>query len=165
VEHYLGKYQLRTYLKALPKRPGFSQVETLGIVRDADYSAGSAFQSVCDALRHATLAVPERPGQIAGSRPRVGGLILPGGERAGMLEDICLDVVQSDFAIPCVDRYFQCLADQNDRQPHHRAKARVRVWLASQVEPDLRLGEAAEKGYWPWDAPAFNALKAFLQDL
>jgi hypothetical protein len=165
VENYGGKDQLRTRLKALPTRPGFSQVVTLGIVRDADNSPASAFQSVCDALRTTSLVVPERPAQMAGGSPRVGVLILPGGEMSGMLEDVCLDAVQTDFAMPCVDSYFQCLSEKNRRQPNNRAKARVHVWLASQVEPDLRLGEAAEKGYWPWDAPAFGALKAFLLGL
>lgn len=162
VENYSGKYQLRTRLKALLTRPGFSQVVTLCIVRDADNSAASAFQSVCDALRNAGLAVPERPSQMAGGSPEVGVLILPGGERPGMLEDLCLDAVQADFAMLCVDRYFQCLSEKNHRQPNNLAKARVHAWLASQVEPDLRLGEAAEKGYWPWNAPAFGALKTFL---
>lgn len=36
------------------------------------------------------------------------------------------------------------------------------VWLASEVEPEKRLGEAAEAGYWPWTSPAFDALRQFL---
>ncbi len=45
------------------------------------------------------------------------------------------------------------------------AKARVHAWLASQIEPDKRLGEAAKAGYWPWDSPGFDRLKQFLQAL
>lgn len=162
VENYSAKPQLRRYLKALRTRPGFSQVVTLCIAQDADNSAASAFQSVCDASRNAGLAAPERPSQMAGESPCVGVLILPDGERPGMLEDLCLDAVKADFAIPCVDRYFQCFSEQNHRQPNNIAEARVHAWLASQVVPDLRLGEAAEKGYWPWTAPAFGAFKTFL---
>jgi hypothetical protein len=34
--------------------------------------------------------------------------------------------------------------------------------LASRPRPGLRLGEAAEASIWPWDHPAFEPLKAFL---
>jgi hypothetical protein len=49
------------------------------------------------------------------------------------------------------------------RKPDNFAKARVQTWLASQPEPDNRLGLAAQKKYWPSDAPAFQPLIAFLR--
>jgi hypothetical protein len=61
--------------------------------------------------------------------------------------------------------YFECVLRTAGRQPAHMAKARVHAWLASQIEPDRRLGEAAGKGYWPWANAAFEPLRTFLQML
>jgi len=65
----------------------------------------------------------------------------------------------------CVEEYFQCLARRQSTLPNNMAKARVHAWLASHSEPDLCLGEAAEKGYWPWESVILAPLRAFLQAL
>ena len=44
-------------------------------------------------------------------------------------------------------------------------KARAHAWLASRVEPDKRVGEAAQAGYWPWGADAFLDLWSFVGSL
>src|SRR5205814_7104961 len=118
----------------------------LGTTRDADDSAVQVFQSICVLLRNNGLPAPSAPGQIAVGPPRVGVFILPDNLRNGMLEDLCLDTVQADGAMSCVTDFFQCVLQKAGRQPSPLAKARVHAWLASQVVPDLRLGEAAEKG-------------------
>src|SRR4029453_10963345 len=59
VEDYGGKDRLPSRLQALSTRPGFSRVDTLCIVRDADNSATSAFQSVYAALQKANLTALE----------------------------------------------------------------------------------------------------------
>jgi len=41
-------------------------------------------------------------------------------------------------------------------------KAHLHTWLASQREPDKRLGEAAEAGFWPWTNTVFDFLRQFL---
>jgi hypothetical protein len=165
IADYGGKYQLRSYLRALLLRPDFTQLVSLGIVRDADTDATSAFQSVSGALHDLGLPVPDIPGQVAGVTVRVGVWIMPDGQGPGMLEDLCLAAVQNDLAMPCVDDYFMCLFHNSQNQPNNLAKARVHAWLASRIEPDLRLGEAAAKGYWPWDSAAFEPIKTFLQAL
>ncbi len=123
------------------------------------------FKSVCDALKSIALAMPGMPGVFVGESPRVGVLILPDGHNPGMLEELCLAAIQIYPDLQCVDEYFKCIHQQAKRQPNNLAKARVHAWLASQVEPDKRLGEAAEIGYLPWDSPAFDLLKKFLQAL
>src|SRR5262249_28759450 len=110
IADYGGKYQLRSYLRALQMRSDFAQVVALGVVRDADADAARAFQSVYDALRDTGLAVPGTPGEVAGVNVRVGVWIMPDGDKPGMLEDLCLEAVQNDPAMPCVDDYFMCLS-------------------------------------------------------
>ena len=95
-------------------------------------------------------------------RRRVEVFVLPDGQSAGMLEDLCLRSVQADPGIACVAEYFECIRRDTQRQPIAMSKARVHAWLASQARPDLRLGEAAAQGYWPWENPAFDLIKGFL---
>lgn len=165
VADYGGKTRLKDYLEALAQTPvaGFTNLVSLMVTRDADTDATAAFASVCGALSNVGLAVPGSHGQFTGANPRIGVWIVPDGGRPGMLEDLCMASVETDLALPCVDEYFQCVQLRAGRQPNNFAKARLHVWLASQDEPDKRLGEAAEADYWPWTAPAFQPLIDFLR--
>lgn len=167
VTDYGGKTMLKDYLEALAQAPvgGFTNLVSLAIARDADTDAAAAFASVCGALTNVGLTVPGAHGQFAGANPQVGVWIVPDGGTPGMLEDLCMASVQTDLALSCVDEFFQCVQRRAGRQPKILAKARLHVWLASQAEPDKRLGEAAEKGYWPWTATVFQPLIAFLRAL
>jgi len=163
VEEYGGKRKLSRYLQELVIRPSYREVISIGITRDADDNASSAFQSICGVLTNIGLAAPAATEVFVGDRPKVGIFILPNGRNAGMLEDLCRDAIQAYPDMQCVDEYFKCIHQKANRQPNNPAKARVHAWLASQVEPDRRLGEAAESGYWPWNSPAFDSLKQFLR--
>lgn len=163
-----GKTQFRAQLLALKNTPGFNRVQSIGVVRDCDGNRQGAFDSVRGALRAASLPIPETPAAFTENTPRTGVLIMPpesvGTDR--MLEDLCLAAVADDPAMQCVDDYFDCLQTQAiSLRDNVLAKAQVHVYLASRDEPDLRLGEAAQRGYWPWDNPAFDQAKAFLRQL
>ena len=164
VEQYGGKNNLGHYLAALIRRPEFPKLASLGITRDADANPHGAFQSVCGSLKMHGLGVPSDPDGSAGARPRVCVYVMPGGGQPGMLEDLCMASVGNDAAIPCVDRYLDCLRTAN-RQPEPVIKARIRAWLASLPRPDLELGQAAAAGHWPWESPAFAGLIDFLRNL
>ncbi len=162
-----GRSNLSQTLKALKNTPGFDQIRHLIIVRDADEDPGSAFQSGQNALRQAGLPIPQHPLESThGTVPVVTVILLPGGSQQGTLEDLCLKSVAGDPAIPCVEAYFECL-NQRGLGPRGRklSKAKVHVFLASREEPGLRLGEAADRGYWPWDAAAFKEIRQFLESI
>jgi hypothetical protein len=165
VTDYGGKTRLKDYLEALANTPGFPGLASLAITRDGDTDTAAAFSSVSGGLSNIGLSVPASHGQLTGTNPQVGVWIMPDGANPGMLEDLCMASVQSDLAVSCVDEYLQCVLQRASRQPNNTAKARLHVWLASQIEPDKRLGEAAEIGYWPWQAPAFQPLIQFVQSL
>ncbi|MEW6716045.1 MAG: DUF3226 domain-containing protein [Chloroflexota bacterium] len=158
-----GKEQLRRNLKALVASPGFSEVISLGVVRDANADPGAAFQSVHDALQAVNLPAPELPLVPVGERPRVAVLILPEVGMPGMLEDLCLRAIVQDPAMLCVEQYFECLQQEELPLPDNTSKAKVQVFLASRRKAGLRLGEAAQAGYWPWEAKTFEQVKDFLQ--
>jgi hypothetical protein len=160
-----GKTNLRPNLKALTLSPQFSEVSSLGVLRDANDDPSSAFGSVRDALIAVGLAAPQKPLVTAGDSPRVTVMILPEENSPGMLEGICLRAVENDRATSCVGQYFQCLREQNLSLPRNISKAKIQVFLASRSEAGKRLGEAAQAGYWPWDHAAFEELKHFLSKL
>jgi hypothetical protein len=161
-----GKTQFRDRLRALINSSGFrAKVASLGIVRDANANPKGTFQSVCDALKALNLPVPKRSLVPEGIKPKVTILILPKEDTPGMLEDICLKSVQKDPALFCVDQYFKCLQEEGIPLSGKESKAKVQAFLASRKEPGLRLGEAAQKGYWPWENNAFEEIKKFLHQI
>lgn len=85
IENYGGVSQLSGVLAAYASSREFGTVRRLGIVRDAESSAASAFQSVRSALGRANLALPKRIGAVAKGDPMVGVLVLPD-DGPGMLE-------------------------------------------------------------------------------
>ena len=160
-----GKTFLRRNLRILAAASGFSEVVSLAVVRDANADPKAAFQSVRDALRNAGLPAPDKPLVFAGDGPCVGVMILPDDETPGILEDVCLGAVSQDSAMVCVEEYFECLKRERVEEPRNVSKAKVEVFLASRPRAGLRLGEAAQAGYWPWGAEAFGGLKDFLREL
>jgi hypothetical protein len=167
-----GKTKLSLNLSALVNDVGFPLVQSLAVLRDADLtvpgstavSAAQAFQSVCGSLQHVGLPCPVAHGQFAVGPPRVGIFIVPNGVDDGMLETLCLLSVATLTEYPCVDGYFRCLQGHGVI-PNNLHKARAHAWLASRPEPDKRVGEAAQAGYWPWDSDAFRDLWSFIGSL
>jgi hypothetical protein len=166
VERFLGKDKLRSFLKDVQTRPDFARnnVEAIGIIRDADEDGNAAFQSVCDALRENSFKAPNTNGGFTANGIKVGVLIVGPKGGKGMVEDLCLNSVSDRPEFSCVDDYFRCITQKCDRRDFS-SKAKVRVWMASHVDYDLRVGKAAEKGYWPWESPVFDPVKAFLRQL
>jgi hypothetical protein len=155
-----GKSGLRAKFKALTSASGFLRVTCLGVVRDADDDPNAAFSSIQDALDHVGLSVPEKIMTLVGAKPAVIVTLVPD-KGPGMLEDICLAAVQKDPAMACVTKYFSCLRGNGISSFQNAAKSNVQAFLASRREVK-RLGEAAQAGYWPWNAQAFRPVTDFL---
>jgi hypothetical protein len=166
VHNFGGISELAAFLKALRDTRGFREtVASVGIVRDADNDSDSAFESAQGAVRGAGWDVPQQPMVSAGQDPKVAILILPGAGRPGMLEDLLLEAVGTDPVMGCVDEYFRCVAQSAESSPRLMAKARAHAFLASRQRPQLRVGEAAEAGYWRLDSAAYNHVREFLRGL
>jgi hypothetical protein len=155
-----GKTSLRAKFKALTLASGFSRVTSLGVVRDANDDPNAAFSSIQDALDFVDLSVPQETMTPVGAKPTVIVTLVPD-KGAGMLEDVCLAAVQKDPAMACVDKYFSCLRGNGISSFQNAAKSKVQAFLASRREVK-RLGEAAQAGYWPWNAQAFRPVTDFL---
>lgn len=146
-------------------------VRAIGIVRDADSSYDSAFQSVQGALRHANLPVPDAPLENAhgalgnGNDISMVAYIMPDNGSPGDLESLCLRAVQETPAMTCVENYIECLKAQGQTIQHER-KARLHAFLASNTDdPTLQPGQAIDAGIIPWNSPAFDGVHQFLDML
>ena len=160
-----GKTKTRENLKALVVSPGFSDIVTLIIARDADENPTGAFQSVQDSLKAVGLPAPARPFELFSAEPQVMLMILPEEGKAGALEDLCLGSVKDDAILHCVEQHFECLKEQNVPSPRNPAKAKVQVFLGSKEQSGKSLGVAAQAGYWPMDSDAFAQIRKSLREI
>ena len=183
INQYRGKSELEDFLIAMAGHPRFGQVETIGIVRDADFTT-DAFQSVQDTIRranaeiHLALPVPETAMNMAEGNKNIVVMIMPSVERQGMLEDLVMDIFRNDPITTCVDAYFKCIREHGIAILEHKlSKGRLRAFVTGKNVSDQAKGDDSEKLYlsdvfrmswWKpefWDHPAFNDAKAFLRQL
>ena len=167
IQDFGGNSQLRAEINAVWSAPqARSKIEAFGIIRDAETSAAAAFESVSKALGWVGLSVPHCPRQVVDGKPRVGVLILPPGKSEGMLEDICLEAMRCDPAMPCVEEYIKCVEENVPGwKDSNRKKAKVQAFLASRDEPGLKIGEAEKPDYWNWRHASYDPIRQFIHDL
>jgi len=151
--------------RALMATPGFSGLEAIAIIRDADESPQSAFQSLRDILGNVGLPQPAAPFQVQHSAPKVCILIMPDAHSQGELEDLCLRALTGKPVLECVEQFFQCVQQHGDSLPPKIAKAKLHAYLSSRKEPGRRIGEAAEAGDIPLDSQAFQQVIQVLKSV
>ena len=165
VQDYGGGTELRGFLPAFVKMPGFNSVSSIGIIRDAESSAQSTFQSVQSSLRNVNLAVPTQVEVATASTPTVAVLILPGGGRNGMLETVLCELFAGDAIDKCIDEFFNCAGSQAGVAITKPAKSRAFAYLALTRKPYHSVGVAAQAGVWDLNHCAFANVSAFLRNL
>ena len=176
-----GKTQLGDTLKILVRDAAFSNFESLVVLRDADSilthdripieqpselatrsAAMRSLDSVRACLLNAGLSAPSAHGQVTDAAPRIGVFIFPDGRADGMLESLCREALRDNKVTPCVDAFFDCVAQLADKLKFS-PKAWTHAFIAVQEDPDLHLGKAARKGYLPLKHDAFADLVKFLR--
>ena len=165
VQNFGGVSELRGFVIALARLRGFNTLTSVGIVRDAETSAQGAFRSVQSSLRAARLPVPEALGTRVGDSPAVSALLLPGDDRPGMLETLLCDTIEGSPEAACIDDFLECLGHLDDARLRWADKRRARAFIATKPDPNLRVGEAAQRGYWDLDHPALEQVRRFVQAL
>ncbi|MCX8034276.1 MAG: hypothetical protein N3A00_03030 [Thermodesulfovibrio sp.] len=147
--------------------PNIDRIKCLGIMKDAEEDPDRSFRSIYTLLKNNNLPLPSNPLDIAGDNPAVIVLIIPH-DRPGSLETLCLDAISNDINMQCVSEYMECLSRQgfdiNKLTTAKRDKVRLQVFLASK-RPELRLGEAAQAGLFPFDSQEFERIKIFLDKI
>ena len=173
IRPYDGTGELKRYLRTLVTASGFENVRSLGIVRDANGCAKSAFQSVQGSLRNANLPVPPKVAQryeaterMTNGRkaPAVSVFVLPDCESPGSLETLLYRMLKPKIK-QCITSFLECAGDVDGDQPKNEDKARVFAYLATRERHRHSVGIAAKQGVWSFDHPAFKDLIAFVQSL
>ena len=154
--------RLRAIRTAAQTRPA---LRSIGVVRDADDDAGSAFRSVCDHLGNVGYEPPSAHGEFTEATPSIGVFIVPGGAKAGAIETLCRRSVEGTDAAGCVDEYIECLQRHDAMRSRNADKTFAHAYLAAMNDPLARVGEGALSGVWNFESPAFAALVRFLQAL
>lgn len=164
ITSYGGKDNLTNFLETLPLIPGYDELKSLGITRDADNSIQSAFQSVNSILNKHKLPMPKSLNNLTAQNNsiKISLFFLPDNKNSGMLEDLLLNSLENDPILYCIDSYFECVKNQTGKQPKNMAKAKIHAWLASQKNSDKSLIDATKAGYWDYNNLAFNNLKQFI---
>ena len=165
VQNFGGVQELHRFLLAFVKMPEFGTVESVGIVRDAERDATGAWDSVRTALSNATMPVPDRIEQRSAGTPHVSVLILPGGNRPGMLETVLNQTFANDPVNTCIDYFFECVGRLPGKKIHMPDKARSRAYLWTREKPHVSVGVAAQAEYWDFGHEAFGSLRSFLTAL
>ena len=158
-----GKNQFKNKLDTLIKTTNWKKVTRVAIIRDADDSYQSAYQSICDSLAHVGLTVPEQTLSFTSGRPSVGVFIMPNNADKGNLEDLCLQSISTSAVIECISNFWDCICDRGV-QPKNRSKSQVQTYLSTMPETCTSLGRAAIQGHWNFSSPQFNDLKNFMSD-
>lgn len=144
-----------------------NKIKCLGITRDAEENPESSFQSICSILKNNKLPIPSKPLELEGNNPSVSVLIIPP-DKPGSLETLCLESISSDVSLKCVDEYIKCLELEglgiNKFTKAKLDKLKLQSFLASR-RPEIRLGEAAEASFFPFDAESFEVLKFFIKSM
>jgi hypothetical protein len=153
---YHGKDNLHKFLKTLPVIPGFSELRSLGITRDADQSFDAASNSINSGIFNNKLNEE--------SNLKIETFILPDNCSSGMLEDLFIQSIPPN-EISCIDDFFYCINNQVQRFPNNYSKAKIHAWLSTYTKPDKRLGEAAKAGYFNWKHEVFSKLISFIKSL
>lgn len=161
-----GRFKFADNIKRLPKRPGFENVQLLGILRDAEeHSAKSTFDSICSDMKRAELPEPQDLMSFSLTKPSIGVFVMPDNHRAGMLEDLCLESLENTDEIKHITDFFERAAVTDAAKDF--SKRRIQAWLSiSQTNDYLQreVGTAAKAGFWNFDHPCFNKLKTFLEN-
>ena len=168
IQDFGGVSELRGFLGSFVRTPKFDTGNSIGIVRDAEECAASAFQSVTNSLLHAGLPAPEAPGEIgahSSSGLAVRVLILPGDGKPGMLETLLCRSIADASANRCIDDFLDCANSLPNSAIRTPDKARAQIDLATQPLPQVSVGVAAKKGYWRLDHEAFAKVRSFLTAL
>lgn len=138
-------------------------MDTVGILRDAEGKAADAFRSVQGALQKAALPVPDEPGKRAAGVPGVTVFIL-GGD-GGMLETLLNRTVAEEPEQRCVEEFLRCVERERGREVRNLHKSRAHAWIATRDHPEVSVGVAAQKNYWPLEHRVLDDLRVFLRSL
>lgn len=160
-------------IEQIPVRFKQSDLNTLGIIIDADTNISTRWESLTELLSKQGFTVPvELPlsGLVLERDPnmKVGIWIMPNNNLNGMLEDFLAFLVPSDDKLlPVVNTTLTEIErqDLNGYSLIHKSKAKIHTWLSWQEDPGTPMGLAITKRYLTTDEEACISFIKWLKEL
>lgn len=160
-------------LDAIPVRLKQSEIETLGIIVDADIDLNNRWESVSQILADKGYKVPETiptGGLILRENGKVtiGAWLMPNNNSNGMLEDFIRFLIPGrDTLLPVAESALDAIKDKNLNlyKDIHRSKALIHTWLAWQEDPGTPMGLSITKKYLDSSVKECTAFTDWLKEL
>lgn len=142
-------------IKSIPVRLKQSDIDTIGIVVDADADLNKRWKEIGSILTAEGYTVPQtinskglklrEEGKIS-----IGVWLMPNNNDSGMLEDFIKFLVpNNDILLPIAKSTLNSLEmkNLNSYKPIHQSKALIHTWLAWQQDPGTPMGLSITKKY------------------
>ena len=155
----------------LPVRFKQSEVDTIGVVIDADTNLASRWQQLRSIVAKEEIILPDvppQPGAIIHGAKRFGVWVMPNNQVNGMLEDFMTFLIRpNDPLLPIANETLDRIEQQNLNNyiPGHRSKALIHTWLAWQEDPGTPMGSAITKRYLDSEIPICQAFLTWITTL
>lgn len=141
-------------IKQVPVRFKQADIETIGIIVDADTNIHNRWTSIKTILEKQSLVIPQicpKEGLITQNEDiKVGVWLMPNNDLNGMIEDfISFLIPENDKLLPIVENHLSEIEAQN-LNPYkdiHHSKALIHSWLGIQEDPGTPMGLAITKRY------------------
>mgnify|MGYP001029752010 CR=1 FL=1 len=172
VANFGGNPDLRKFLELLRVTPGFSDLHSLLIIRDAEKDIRSALDQVRFALKDYHFAMPKTQGEWEDGTPRTCFLLFPALGReieAGTLEDLCMSILaepEVDKVTDRVDCFLDTLRQDGLRHFAYLHKTKLHTYFSvTNNFVTKNVGVAAKAGAFNWSHPNLDPLKDCLSKM
>jgi hypothetical protein len=150
-----------------------SNINTLGIIVDADAELKDRWESISNFLGKKGFEVPESPSEIGLITTHMDGIkagvwIMQNNKLNGMLEDFIKFLVPpEDQLMPVVDSTLLHLEEKDlgRYKSVHKSKAAIHTWLAWQEDPGTPMGLSITKRYLTTEPEVCNVFIEWLKNL
>ena len=161
-------------LASLPVKLKEENLQTLGVVVDADFDVAARWQAVTSKLQEFGYQnIPQAPVEdgwidLQSEKPKIGVWLMPNNQLPGMLEDFV------KYLIPVEDKLKEKVAailqeieteGLNLYSLTHHQKAFIYTWLAWQKKPGMPMGQAITAKALAYDSPEVKAFVDWLNRL
>ena len=172
VEDFGGNSELPSKLLLWSKAPGFQNLKSLVIIRDAETSADSAVNSITSAFDATGIPAPGNPHQFVNEgNLKTGFLLFPECSSElveGTLEDLCLSIVKDSESVVIseIEAFLISLEVQRIRSFPRRFKTQLHTYFSiTDRYVSFKIGEAAKAGAFDWNSPKLDSIKEFLIEM
>lgn len=170
VKQFRGINNIRNEMRVLPNVPGFSELRSILVVRDADDDIESAQDSVKDAFRLINLPIPQSEHEwFFKNTIKTGFLLMPScsdKSQPGALEDLCWKIMTNKHGESIhkeVVGFIESLRQSGKRIYTHLNKAYIHTYFsATEGLISFNIGRAARAGAFDWSSPELDPLHSFL---